>query len=71
MKNRRNKFKGFRAKQPSYGPPIEWHGICRRAVSDAVRDHDYGKADRIAATKQRKVYASLSKPELIRYLREV
>lgn len=71
MKNRRSTFKGFRAKQPSYGPPIEGHGICRRTMNEAVRVGDYSKADRIAATKRRKVYASLSKPELIRYLREV
>lgn len=64
-------FKGFRAKQPKYGPPIEAHGICRRTLSEAVVAGNYGKANRIAEKKRAPVYSRLSKPELIKYLAEI
>lgn len=65
-----SKFKGFRAKQPKYGPPIEAHGACRRALNEAVLDRDYGKADRIADKDRRADYSRLSKPELIDFLKK-
>lgn len=63
-----SKFKGYRDKQPSYGPPIV-QNPCRVALNKAISDSDFGKADRISAKKNRKQYAQLSKPELMQFLR--
>ena len=45
-----SKFKGYRANQPSYGPPIV-QNPCRVALNKAISDGDFDKADRISAKK--------------------
>ena len=44
---------------------------CRVALNAAVAERNYGKADRICQKKRRWIYSSLSKPDLLRYLRRV
>lgn len=66
--NKKPNFKGFRKPWRVGEPPIEAHGVCRRAMNQAIRNEHFGIADAIAAKRMRRVYASVSKPELLRGL---
>ena len=65
----KNKFKGFRAKQPKYNAIlIDQHPV-RSAFHEAIRMEDRDKADRIVAFRAEA--RRLSKPEIRQRLRTI
>lgn len=50
------------------GEPLIVVQPCRAALNEAIRNGDFGLADRIVQKKRLRVYSRLSKPALLDYL---